>query len=155
VAVDDLTIRAEPFDHPDAVALRAELAADLHARYGRDAEPGAKPTARDTAVFLVVRAGDEALGCGALRSLDATTVEIKRMFLRPSARGRGLGRRLLAALEEEAARRGATRVVLETGVEQHEAIALYERAGYRSIPCFGAYARSPISLCYERVLRQD
>jgi GNAT superfamily N-acetyltransferase len=154
-AVDDLTIQAEHFDHPDAVALREELAADLHSRYGRDTEPGAKPTASDTAVFLVVRAGDEPLGCGALRALDTHTVEIKRMFVRPSARGRGLGRRILAALEEEAARMGATRVVLETGVEQHEAIALYERAGYRSIPCFGAYVGSPISLCYERVLGTD
>ena len=153
--MDDLTIRAEAFDHPDAMALRDELAADLHARYGRDTEPGAKPTARDTAVFLIIRNGGEALGCGALRSLDATTVEIKRMFVRPLARGRGLGRRLLAALEDEAALLGARRVVLETGVEQHEAIALYERGGYRPIPCFGAYAGSAISLCYERVLRPD
>ena len=95
-----------------------------------------------------------AVACGALRVVDPDTVEIKRMFVRGEARGTGLGRRILAALEAEAAALGAARVVLETGDKQHEAIGLYESAGYRPIPCFGAYADSAISLCYGREVQR-
>jgi len=147
-------IAPEPFAPPDALALRTELAADIAARFGgRDTEPGVKPTAADVLVFLVARDDAAApLGCGALRRIDAKTVEIKRMYVRPAARRTGLGRALLDALEDEARAAGADRVVLETGTEQHEATALYEAAGYRPTPCFGAYAASPISRCYERDL---
>jgi GNAT superfamily N-acetyltransferase len=147
-------IAAEPFDAPDSAVLRAEGEAETVARYGgRDTEPGAKPTAGDIAVFLVVRDEDgAALGCGAVRPLDAETVELKRMYVRPAARGRGLGAALLRALEDEARALGARRVRLETGPGQPEAIALYERAGYRAIPCFGAYAGEPASRCFERII---
>jgi putative acetyltransferase len=115
--------------------------------------PGEKPTAASVGVFVVARdARWRALGCGALRSIDGGTVQIKRMFVRDDARGSGLGRRLLPALEEHAVRLGATRVVLETGLAQPDAVALYERAGYRRIPCFGAYAVATRSRCHERVL---
>ena len=83
-----------------------------------------------------------AVACGALRVVDPDTVEIKRMFCpRRGARDRP-GPANLAALEAEAAALGAAQVVLETGDKQHEAIGLYESAGYRPIPCFGAYADS-------------
>jgi ribosomal protein S18 acetylase RimI-like enzyme len=74
------------------------------------------------------------------------------MFVRPAARGRGVARRLLAALEEAAAARGYTTVRLETGTGQHEAIRLYTSAGYRPIPCFGAYVEEPTSVCFEKRL---
>jgi GNAT superfamily N-acetyltransferase len=135
------------------VALRAELAAELHERYGGDSEPGAKPTAADTAVFLVARAEDgSAVGCGALRALDDGSFEIKRMYVRPAVRGTGLGRVILRALEEEAAGLGASRVVLETGTENPEAMALYASCGYAPVPCWGAYAESAISRCFGRSL---
>jgi GNAT superfamily N-acetyltransferase len=86
-----------------------------------------------------------------LRPLADDTVEIKRMYVRPAARGLGLGRRILAALETAAESMGARRIVLETGAYQPEAQALYERSGYRRIPCFGAYAGDPLSVCYERL----
>jgi GNAT superfamily N-acetyltransferase len=147
-----LTIRAEPFDHPDAVLLRAEHEADLIERYGGDVEPGKKPVAAETPVFLVARDEGGLLGCGALRPLDAQTVEMKRMYVRPEARRKGVGLALVAALEQAARELGATRVVLETGTRQHEAMALYEGAGYRPIPCFGAYASSAWSRCFGRSL---
>lgn len=102
--------------------------------------------------FLIARADDEPLGCGAIRRLDATTAEVKRMYVAPHARGRGVGRALLLALETEAGALGATRIVLETGVRQHEAIALYERAGFVRIPAFGEYVDSPLSVCMEKRL---
>jgi putative acetyltransferase len=148
-------ITPEPFDSPDAVALRTELERELVMRYGGDLEPGAKPSRDDVAAFLVARGDDgEALGCGALRSLGEPVCEIKRMFVRPHARGRGIGSAILEALEREALARGFRVVRLETGPLQPEAIALYARAGYREIPCFGAYAGASASRCFERRLGQ-
>ena len=146
-----IQIAAEPFDSPDATELMAELRDELNTRYGGDLEPGDKPTAGDVTVFLVAR--DETgrpLGCGALRSLGQPVVEIKRMYVRPDARGRGVGVSILSALEREAVARGFRVVRLETGPLQPEAIGLYARAGYREIPCFAAYAAGQASRCFER-----
>jgi GNAT superfamily N-acetyltransferase len=152
-AAADVVIAAEPFDAPDGAALRAELEAELVRRYRRDSEPGEKPTAATVALFLVARDGaGQALGCGALRAIEPGVFEIKRMYVRDGARGRGLGRRLLIALERHAAALGARRLLLETGVEQPEAIGLYERAGYVPTPCFGPYAGAAGSRCYGRDL---
>src|SRR5262249_22242160 len=88
----------------------------------------------------------EPVGCGALRRIEPGVGEIKRMYVAPSARGRGVGRLILDGLEAEAARLGLHRILLETGPRQPEAIALYCRAGYREIPLFGEYLDS---LCPE------
>jgi GNAT superfamily N-acetyltransferase len=74
------------------------------------------------------------------------------MYTMPAARGRGVGRAVLVALEDEARARGFTLARLETGDRLPEAHRLYARAGYAPIPCWGAYASSAISLCFERVL---
>ncbi len=142
-----MRIAPEPYD----AALAAESSRELIERYGRDTEPGGPPSSVD--VFLVARDDDGCvLGCGALRRIDESTVELKRMYVRPAVRGTGVGRALLRALEDEAAGMGASRVLLETGPLQREAIALYESAGYRAIPCFGPYVDEPTSRCFERTL---
>lgn len=145
-----IEIAAEPFDSPESVALREELARELSGRYGGDLEPGEKPTADDVAAWVVAREGGRALGCGALRSLGEPVVEIKRMYVRPEARGRGIGAAILDVLEKQAVERGFRVVRLETGPLQPEALRLYERAGYREIPCFSAYATGAASRCFER-----
>jgi putative acetyltransferase len=148
-----IRIAREPFDSPEAMQLMAELQQELDERYGADLEPGEKPSAADVTVFLVARDDDgRALGCGALRSLGEPVVEIKRMYVRPDARGRGVGVAILAALEREAVALGFRVVRLETGPLQPEAIGLYARAGYREIPCFGAYAAGQASRSFERRL---
>lgn len=150
-----MRVAAEPFDAPDSAALREELRRDLEDRYGRpDTEPGAKPTAADVAVFLVARdAAGEPVGCAALRPLDEPGVaEVKRMYVRPAARGSGVARALLDAVEAAARERGMTRLVLETGTAQPEAIRFYLREGYAEIPRFGAYAGSDLSRCFARSL---
>jgi putative acetyltransferase len=147
-----IEIAAEPFESPDAVELMAELRLELNERYGGDLEPGQKPTADDVTVFVVAREDGTALGCGALRSLGEPVAEIKRMYVRPDARGRGIGAAILAELEREAVAHGFRVVRLETGPLQPEAINLYARAGYREIPCFGAYAAGAASKCFERRL---
>jgi len=152
-----LRIEAVPFDHPDAVALRAAQEAEIAARYGvPDAEPGPAPTAADTAVFLLARdAAGAAVGCGGLRALGNGAGEVKRMYVVPDRRRTGVAGAVLAALEAEAARRGWTVLKLETGTEQPDAMAFYERHGYRRIPNFGPYAGSALSVCYERRLGHE
>jgi GNAT superfamily N-acetyltransferase len=161
--VSDLTVRPEPWGSPVAEALVTELGLDLNERYGNTGDDGkvdatlAEVTAASVTppagVFLVAWAGDEVVGCGAIRpSGFEATCEIKRMYVRPSARGRGVSRAVLAALEGAAVELGYRRVILETGIKQPEAIALYLSTGYTAIDAYGAYRASPLSRCYERLL---
>jgi putative acetyltransferase len=90
------------------------------------------------------------LACGGLRPMEPGAAEIKRMYVRPQARGQGLARAVLERLEDEARTRGIRVLRLETGTLQPEARALYEAAGYEPIPCFGEYAGAPLSRCYQR-----
>jgi GNAT superfamily N-acetyltransferase len=144
------------WDDPDVRRLTAEQQRELRVRYDGAAEPGTPLSATDVSVVVVARRADGvAVGCGALRALAADVAELKRMYVVPAARGHGLAKRLLAALESEAGRRGWTTLRLETGPRQPEAVALYEGAGYRPIEAFGAYvgaAEAEGSLFYERIL---
>jgi len=147
-------LREVDWEHPDSVALRAAQRVDLDARYGTpDSEPGPRPTASDISVFFVAYSDEgEPLGCGALRQLDDSHGEVKRMFVQPARRGTGVAPAILARLEEYARDQGWARLVLETGDRQPDAIRFYEREGYSSIPKFGYYVDSPYSLCYEKLL---
>jgi GNAT superfamily N-acetyltransferase len=149
-----LEITEVQWDDPDAEALRAQQRQELVALYDGDSEPGPKPTAADVAVFLLGRdpATGEPLACGGLRPLGPGSAELKRMFVVPHARGRGLSRLVLVALEQVAAERGWQALRLETGPRQTEALALYTRSGYRPIENFGHYVGAADSLCFEKVL---
>lgn len=93
-----------------------------------------------------------AVGCGAIRLLSPDTAELKRMYVRPVARGRGVGAGLLRALEERAVDLGAQRLVLETGTRQVPALGLYYGAGFAEIEPFGEYVNSPLSMCLAKPL---
>ena len=98
--------------------------------------------------FLIVYRGGVPVGCGAIRLLDAETAELKRMYVDPAVRGTGLGRRLVTALEAAARALGVRRLVLETGVRQAAALALYRATGFHPIPLYGEYCLSPeTSIC--------
>src|SRR5436190_2653383 len=129
----DCTFAIEPvtWDDPDAVRLREAQRVELDARYGTDNhEPGAVPTADTVAVFLVARNADgTAVGCGGLRLLGPGSGEIKRMYVEPAARGTGVATALLRALEDHARDLGLTRLLLETGIEQPDAMRFYQREG--------------------------
>ncbi len=144
------------WDDADVQNLAAAQQVELRARYDGAGEPGTPPSAADVSVVLVARSEDgTAVGCGALRHLGDDVAEVKRMYVVPAARGRGVSKALLAGLEEAARSCGWTTLRLETGPRQPEAVGLYERAGYRPIPAFGAYVGAPDaenSLFYERVL---
>ncbi|GAB0119316.1 GNAT family N-acetyltransferase [Acidisoma sp. 7E03] len=102
--------------------------------------------------FFVAKEDEAILGCGALKRMDATYGEVKSLFVDPAARGRGLARALLAAIEGEARAQGLALLRLETGIRQPEAIGLYEATGFRPIGPFGAYAPDPLSLFMEKTL---
>ena len=129
----------------------------MRGRYDGEADIG---PARDASmfvepdgIFLVVRDdGGRAVGCGGVCRFDEARAELKRMYVVPEARGRGLGRLLLEALEGEARRLGYTGIVLETGDRQPEALGLYVSAGYERIPCYGIYATRALSMCFEKTL---
>jgi GNAT superfamily N-acetyltransferase len=147
-----ITITEVPWDDPEAVALRSAQRAEIDALYGPDSEPGVAPSADDIALFVVAHVAGMPAGCGALRPLEPGVAEIKRMYVVPDWRGRGVSDAVLAALEKAAVARGWRTLRLETGLKQTAAIRFYERSGYVPIPAFGAYADDPMSSCFQREL---
>lgn len=135
------------------MALNAELA-------HRYPEPGATHFRLDSdevlpgrGAFVIARTEQRLpVGCGAIRRMDAGTAEIKRMYVIPKHRSMGAGRAILEKLEHVALELGVTRIVLESGVRQPEAIALYEHSGFVKVPLFGEYVGSPLSVCMEKAL---
>jgi GNAT superfamily N-acetyltransferase len=150
---------------PEVASLVALLDADLLERYPGMPIQGIDPSQfrGSGGVFLIGRVDGIPVACGALRPMHDGTgdvkvkcasrfaAELKRMFVRKDHRGRGFAKAILAALEEIAARRGYQTIRLETGIHQPEAIALYENAGYRPIPCFGESVDYH-SRCFEKRL---
>lgn len=102
--------------------------------------------------FFVARVGGMALGCGALRVLDGRSGELKRMYVAPEARGLGLGRAILQAIEHRAALLGLVELKLETGTAQPEALGLYRASGYLPCVAFADYRPSPLNLFLAKTL---
>lgn len=132
------------FDHPDAVKLIAEVQQEYVVRYGGEDVTPVDPAefAPPRGLFLVAYVDDAPAACGGWRAHD-TDAELKRMYVSPAFRGRGLARAVLASLERTAGEAGFDRVILETGQRQPEAIALYRSAGYEPVSRFGYYAQEP------------
>lgn len=145
-----IAIRQEPITSPAALVLIEELNAELLAlypEYGTEQHfhLDADEVSDGQGAFLVAYVLGEAVGCGAFRMLDATTAEIKRMYVRPAMRGTGLGRTLLESLERRARDLGAKKLVLETGPRQPAAMGLYSASGFVPIAAFWEYEESPLS----------
>ncbi|MFF1681783.1 GNAT family N-acetyltransferase [Streptomyces sp. NPDC058256] len=158
-----MNIRRVPFDHPDAVKLNDQVQAEYAERYGDEGDV----TPLDASMFepplgrylIAYDEQDRPVATGGWRTQDENDegysdgdAELKRMYVVPQARGLGLARRILAALEADARTAGRTRMVLETGTEQPEAIALYTSSGYEPCAKFGHYRHSPMSRCFAKPL---
>jgi GNAT superfamily N-acetyltransferase len=150
-----------PIDHPDAARLVEEVQGEYVVRYGGRDETPIEPSYfhAPAGAFFVGYVEDSPVVTGAWRrrsdvEVDGSTLtaEVKRMYVAPSVRGRGLARAMLAHLELTAREAGVEVIVLETGIKQPEALALYTSSGYTSIPGFGFYRDSPISRCFARRL---
>lgn len=151
-----VAIAMEPFDSPDARRLVAALDAHLASRYAPEQRFGphlkAEHVAPGVGTFVIARADGKAVGCGALKRRDPTTVEVKRMYVEPEMRGHRVAREILDHLENTARAMGAERMVLETGIYQEEAIGLYRGAGFKAVDCFDEYVGVPTSVCFEKPL---
>ena len=136
----------------------AELTAELETRYDGSAEidvtrmPELHSVSRDDVQFVIAWLNEQPVGCGAIRPIDDEATEVKRMYVHPTARGKGISRLILAKLESLAQESGFNITRLETGLQQPEAIGLYESSGYTRIACYGVYAQNPESVCYEKTL---
>ncbi|MFF4616816.1 GNAT family N-acetyltransferase [Nonomuraea jabiensis] len=147
----DLSITAAASDDPGIRRLVHDLDADLASRYPGDmGGPGGH---LDPAVrFLLAEFDGRPVGCCAIQPFPDGAAELKRMYVTPAARGRGIAGRLLAEAERLAAALGHHEIRLETGVRQREAIALYTRSGYTIIPNYPPYQHDPLSHCYAKRL---
>lgn len=149
-----LALVPENYDSRVARELIEELQEEYVVRYGgRDATPvDPQQFAPPGGAFVVMYDGDTPVGCAGLRGHNDADVEVKRMFVRKPFRGKGLSRWLLAHIEEVAKEMGYRRVLMETGIQQPEAMKLYETTGYEEIPGFGYYADAPESRSYAKNL---
>jgi GNAT superfamily N-acetyltransferase len=133
-------------------AMAAEMAAVYAEIFPMDGRSNYRPELFDPSqdLFLVGEFLGKPLACGGLRWFDEDIVEVKRMYVAPSARGQGVGRALLTRLEAEARRLGYSEVVLETGVAQPHAIALYEGAGYIPADPWPPYDTRDYARCFRK-----
>jgi GNAT superfamily N-acetyltransferase len=148
------TIR--PLAYTDAVvrALEAELQQEYVERYGGHDESPVDPAefAPPGGLFVVGFLDGEPVASGGFRRHAGDVAEIKRMYVVEDHRGVGYARRLLADLESRAAAVGYRRIVLETGLRQPEAVALYESSGYQPVSDFGFYAKYPLTRSFAKDL---
>ncbi|MFF2727746.1 GNAT family N-acetyltransferase [Streptomyces sp. NPDC058008] len=152
---------AVDWEHPDARALRARMDAELRPRYapfdaqraGRQADP---PTASEIVATWLAHEGAHPVAMASLRRLRGPDGgglhEVKRVYVHDGYRGRGLARAALDAVGTSARALGVTRLALQTGKLQPEAMALYERQGWQRIPCYPPYDTDPFSVCYAKDL---
>lgn len=149
------------FAHPDAMRLIEAVQGEYVLRYGGRDDTPLDPLMFDPpdGSFFVGYLDEEPVASGAWRRRDdveafgtTNTAEIKRMYVAPEVRGQGHARTVLAHLEATAAEAGAAVMILETGDEQPEAIALYLSSGYTRIPSFGHYQWSPKNRCFAKPL---
>lgn len=148
-----MELRVLPYDHPDAVALIAEVQQEYVVRYGGIDRTPTDPAefAPPQGLFLVGYLDDVPVACGGWR-VRGDEAEVKRMYVVPAARGRGFARVVLKELERTIAGAGLRRAILETGLAQPEAIALYTSSGYEPIESFGIHSDSPNSRCFAKPL---
>ncbi|MCU4175315.1 GNAT family N-acetyltransferase [Carboxylicivirga sp. N1Y90] len=140
-------------DNKDFIKLVKELDSDLAIRDGEDHAFYAQYNKVDQIKNVVIVLEDEkAVACGAIKHFSKNSMEVKRMYTLPAQRGKGLASLVLKELEIWAKELGYNSCLLETGLKQPEAIALYQKNGYHIIPNYGQYADVENSRCFEKHL---
>ena len=137
----------------DFQELVKELDADLKIRDGEEHSFFAQFNKIDLINHVIVAYfNDEAVGCGAMKQYDDDTMEVKRMFVKPISRGNGIATIVLKEVENWAKELDFSKCILETGIKQPEAIALYQKNDYTQIPNYGQYETIESSVCFEKIL---
>ncbi|MCP2043180.1 GNAT family N-acetyltransferase [Pontibacter sp. HSC-36F09] len=148
-----LYLKRTDSNDPDFVALVKLLDADLAIRDGEEHAFYAQYNKIDKIKHVVLAYEDEEpLGCGAIKEFEPGTMEVKRMYVSPEGRNKGIATIILAELEVWAREISFEKCILETGKMQPEAIRLYKKNGYQQIPNYGQYAGVENSVCFEKVL---
>jgi len=148
-----LTLTRTDSDNSDFIQLVRLLDADLATRDGNEHSFYAQFNKIDKIRHVVVAFENNLpVGCGAIKSYDLQTMEVKRMYTLPEHRGKGIAKNILKELEKWAAELSCNKCILETGRRQPEAIELYQRSGYTIIPNYGQYAAIENSVCFEKQL---
>ncbi|WP_295654529.1 GNAT family N-acetyltransferase [uncultured Mucilaginibacter sp.] len=149
----DLKLVRSGSDSPDFKALVALLDKELDERYGAQQEFfGQFNSLAQIKQVVVAYADDVPAGCGAIKEYEAATTEVKRMFVKPGFRGKGIAAAISAELEKRAKESGYSHTILQTGLNQPEAVALYAKAGYWHIENYGQYAGTDDSICMKKKL---
>ncbi|GAB4053880.1 GNAT family N-acetyltransferase [Catellatospora paridis] len=143
-----MLIQHREITHPDVTALVLAAEDELFTRYPGTTRSPLDPHARFVVAYVLGRP----VGCGALVVSSPGVGEIRRMYVLPAHRRAGVARRILAALERRATAQGWDSLILETGVNQPEAIALYESSGYQRTEPYGRYVDNPYSVCFVKKL---
>jgi GNAT superfamily N-acetyltransferase len=140
-------------ENNDFIALVKYLDADLAEKDGKDHSFYAQFNKIDKIKYVIVAfENDQAVGCGAIKEFDKDSMEVKRMFVLPEYRGRGIAKKILAELETWAKAMSYQKTILETGKRQQEALQLYQKFGYKIIPNYGQYIGIENSVCFEKML---
>lgn len=148
-----LTLTRTDSDNSDFIQLVRLLDADLATRDGNEHSFYAQFNKIDKIRHVVVAFENNLpVGCGAIKSYDLQTMEVKRIYTLPEHRGKGIAKNILKELEKWAAELSCNKCILETGRRQPEAIELYQRSGYTIIPNYGQYAAIENSVCFEKQL---
>lgn len=148
-----ISLKRTDSENKEFIQLVTLLDADLRVRDGDEHAFYAQFNKIDQIRHVIVAYRDEKpVGCGAIKPYDASTMEIKRMFVLPELRGVGIASQVLNALERWAAELGYEKCILETGVKQPEAIALYTKNNYDRIPNYGQYKNAESSVCFQKQL---
>ncbi len=148
---------AAALDAPESLELIEAVQQEYVVRYGgRDVtELAVAEFTPPQGIFVIGRDAGQLVACGGVRLVDSDVAELKRMYVVPAARRRGIARALLERLEYESRQLGATRLRLETGLHQPEALALYASAGYTEAEPFGHYAGAPLARHLGKTLNAD
>ncbi|HLP36854.1 GNAT family N-acetyltransferase [Lacibacter sp.] len=140
-------------DSSDFRSLVVALDADLQARYGEQQSFFSQFNKLDHIHHVIIAyENNKPIGCGAFKEYELGVAEIKRMYVKPELRGKGIAAEILNNLEQWAKEEGFKTCILETAIKQPEAIRLYEKCGYTRIPNYGQYIGVEISLCLQKEL---
>jgi len=149
----DLKLVRSGSDNPDFIALVVLLDKELDERYGaQQGFFGQFNSLASIKQVVVAYADGVPAGCGAIKEYETGTTEVKRMFVKPELRGKGIAGAVLNELEQWACQSGYSHTILQTGMNQPEAVALYSKAGYQHIENYGQYAGTDDSICMKKRL---
>ena len=148
-----ITLNRTDSNDPDFIKLVEHLDLELAIRDGDDHAFYHQYNGITMIKYALVAYFDNIpVGCGAIKKYDDITMEVKRMFVLSNFRGKGIAGKILNELEQWTKELGCNKCVLETGINQHEALTLYRKSGFLRIPNYGQYADIQNSFCFEKVL---